>query len=374
VIQVLRTALATAATFAALTLVTSTAEAIPAAPSSASSAVPSASQGTVFTITDQLAKQVAGDLTDRTVRDRVVSATASGSADLLAVAPGSTLARQAMTANGAVLTAKALPATSGSMLRLRLANPDARAALAGGAVPLVAAAPTDDQPTAVTAYGPNGEEVTLDAFHAPQRPVLVVEVDVAKALPIGLKLMRQTLAGHGITGARPAAAKSLAAGGYWATKIDSIRLTDDEEPWVKGEAEIYSVVGGWGLDGNPAVDIVQMPYLDNDNTTYFPNQLIVQFKSYEYDLADVVMMEDDGDTNYQSLAQAIAGALLTLTDNGAYTPLVNAILSAIPSSWWTDDPDFVDSWYTLATTSSGTLRGAGDNGTMTVEPYWVPAI
>ena len=62
---------------------------------------------------------------------------------------------------------------------------------------------------------------------------------------------------------------------------------------------------------------------------------------------------------------------LTITDNGTYVPLVNAILAAIPSSWWTDDPDYVDSWYTLSTTSSGRLYGAAGNGWMDVSPYWV---
>ncbi|GAB3887079.1 hypothetical protein GCM10027612_25310 [Microbispora bryophytorum subsp. camponoti] len=83
------------------------------------------------------------------------------------------------------------------------------------------------------------------------------------------------------------------------------------------------------------------------------------------------MMEDDGDTNYQQLAQAIITALLTIADAGTYIPLVNAIISAIPTSWWSDDPDYVDSWYTLATSSRGRLNGARGNGWMDVEPYWV---
>jgi hypothetical protein len=114
-----------------------------------------------------------------------------------------------------------------------------------------------------------------------------------------------------------------------------------------------------------------MPYLDNDKTTYYPNQILVNWSSYKYNLADVVMMEDDGDTNYAALAKAIADALLTITDQGAYIPLVNAILDAIPSSWYTNDPDYVDSWYTLAQSSSGRLNGARGNGWMSVTPYWV---
>ena len=361
----------TAATVTALALATGTANAVPAGTSSTS---PAQSPGKVATITDHLAGQVAAEMADRTVRAHIASALASGPADLLKVSPGTALAKDAGTANQAVLAAKGLPSTSGSLLRLRLANPKARAALTRGEVPLVAVAPTDDEKTPVTAYDPRGGgKVLLDPAKAPDRPVLVVEVDVAKAVPLGLKLMRNTLAAHGVRDARPATTKA-AAGGYWATKINSIRLNDDEEPWIEGDAEVYSIVGGFGLDGKAAVNIVQMPYLDDDGTTYYPNQIIVGFQAYKYNLADVVMMEDDGDTNYEALAQAIADALLTITDQGVYIPLVNAILGAIPSSWWTNDPDYVDSWYTLSTATTGTLTGAAGNGTMDVSPYWVPEI
>jgi hypothetical protein len=114
-----------------------------------------------------------------------------------------------------------------------------------------------------------------------------------------------------------------------------------------------------------------MPYIKDDGVVYRPNQLLVNWSSYKYNLADVVMMEEDGSTNYRDLAKAVAGILLTITDQGAYIPLVNAILDAIPDSWWTDDPDYVESWYTLAQQSKGTLYGARGNGYMTVEPYFV---
>ncbi|WP_405143894.1 DUF3103 domain-containing protein [Sphaerisporangium sp. NBC_01403] len=372
-----RVRMATLATVAALALTTGTAQAAPTA-TSLSSAGPTATTepaaGTeksskVFAITDRLAGQVASALADRTVRDRIASATTSGAADLLKLERETSLGPAARAANLSVLAAKGLPANGGSVLQVRLADPGMRAALARGEVPLVAAVPTDDAPTAVTAYDPLGGKVLLDPVRAPQRPVLVIDVDVAKSLTMGLQLMRDALAARGIVAARPAAAAS--AGGYWATKVNAIQLSDDQEPWIKGAAEIYSIVGGFGLDGKPTVNIVQMPYLDYDGTTYYPNQLLVHFSAYKYNLADVVMMEDDGDTNYQQLAQAIAAALLTIADGGAYIPLVSAILSAIPTSWWTDDPDYVDSWYTLSTTSSGRLHGAAAHGWMDVSPYWV---
>jgi hypothetical protein len=83
------------------------------------------------------------------------------------------------------------------------------------------------------------------------------------------------------------------------------------------------------------------------------------------------MMEDDGSTNYRDLAKAIATVLLTIADQGTYIPLVNAVLDAIPDDWWTDDPDYVDSWYTLAQSDNGARYGARGNGWMTVEPYFV---
>ncbi len=83
------------------------------------------------------------------------------------------------------------------------------------------------------------------------------------------------------------------------------------------------------------------------------------------------MMEDDDGTNYKALAQALTTALLTVTDQGAYIPLVNAVLSAMPDSWFTDDPDYVESWYTLSRNSTGRIDGASGNGWMTVEPYFV---
>ncbi|GIF95929.1 DUF3103 family protein [Catellatospora citrea] len=316
---------------------------------------------------DTLARQVAASLTDPAARRTLVSAVRSGPVDLSALRADSTLAGRVRTADQAVHAAKGLPAATGSLVRARLADDGMAAALAAGAVPLVAAAPGDDDAAAIVAYEPDGRRVLLDPIRVPSRPVIVVEVDVAKALPAGLDILRQALAQRGVA---PAAA-ALASGGYWATKVNAVRLSDDQEPWIKGAAEIYSIVSGFGLDGTPKVDIVQMPYLDHDGTTYYPNQLLVHFSAYKYNLADVVMMEDDGDTNYQQLAQAIAAVLLTIADVGAYIPLVDAILSAIPTSWWTDDPDFVDAWYTLSTGSSGHLNGAGAHGWLEVSPYWV---
>ncbi|GAB3887082.1 hypothetical protein GCM10027612_25320 [Microbispora bryophytorum subsp. camponoti] len=276
--RVLTAAIAMAA---ALALSSGTALASPTDPAPASSAP--AAEGAVSSATDRLAAQIARALADRKVRDRVVSATASAPADLLALTANTSLARAARTANQDVLAAKGLPANSGSLLQLRVATDAMHTGLSRGEVPLVAAVPTDDEAASITAHDPLGGKVTLDPTVAPERPVLVVEVDVTKALPMGIDLMRKALSRGGVTEAKPLASVQ-SSGGYWATKIGAVRLSDDEEPWIKGAAEIYSIVGGFGLDGKATVAIVQMPYLDHDGTTYYPNQLLVHFNGYKYNL------------------------------------------------------------------------------------------
>lgn len=340
--------------FLAVTALAVTTVLAPASP--AASALPERASSGQAPAGGGLAQQIALSLAAPQARQHLFAATSSGPADLLTALPGLTLARQV---NQETLAAKGLPAASGSILRIRLANP-------GHGTPLVAMSPDDDA-TAIVAYDTRGATVHLDAAARPQRPVFVVEVDVDKSVELGMAVVRRELAARGVL-TQP---QVTAASGYWATKITAIRLRDDKEPWIKGGAEIFSIVGGWGTDGVATANIVQMPYLDNDGTTYYPNQLVVHYNAYKYNLADIVMMEDDGDTNYQQLAIAIANVLMTIIDIGAYAPLVTAILNAIPVSWWTDDPDYVDSWYTLATYSSGRLNGAAGNGWMDVVPYWV---
>lgn len=269
--------------------------------------------------------------------------------------------------------AKGLGTEAGPLLRLRLADESMREALEAGAEPLVAAAPADDSATTVTAYDSAGRTHTLDAHRLPERPVYVVGVDAERAVTAGMAVLREELARHGLSTTGPVDSVSTASDGFWTSRITSVRLSDDEEPWIKGDAEIFSLVTGFGQDGKVRVDPVDMPYLDEDGRTYQPNQILVNWSYYKYNLADVVMMEEDSGTNYRSLAKALAGALLTIIDMGAYTPLVNAVLDAMPDHWWTDDPDYVDSWYTLARNSAGSFRGARGNGTMTLEPYWVSA-
>ncbi|CAL9627493.1 DUF3103 family protein [Streptomyces sp. enrichment culture] len=352
-----------------------------AAPQAAAAPVPAlgrevraSTASEVHTAQDAAARAIAGALADPGWRARVrKAALASDEVAVTALADGA-LRTALAAADRRIAAAKGLAPHVGPLLRLRLGDPSMRAALTAGTEPWVAAATSDDGP--VTAYDGKGRTHTLDARKAPARPVYVVDIDGSRALAAGLDVLHEELARRGVRSAgsapEPEQARSrAAAAGLWTTRITAVSLSDDQEPWIKGDAEIYTLVTGFGHDGKVRVDPVDMPYLDNDGTVYRPQQILVNWSSYKYDLADAVMMEEDGSTNYRDLAKAIAAVLLTVTDQGAYTPLVNALLDAIPDDWWTDDPDYVDSWYTLARTDSGTRYGARGNGWMTLEPYFV---
>ncbi|MGY1455626.1 DUF3103 family protein [Streptomyces sp. SS8] len=335
---------------------------------------------TVSAIEDGAARSLAASLSDLAWQDRVEDAALTSDGvplgDLARKAPppaAKELGSVVADADRELARAKGLGTEAGPLLRLRLADESMREALEAGAEPLVAAAPADDGATTVTAYDSAGRSHTLDAHRLPDRPVYVVGVDAERAVTAGMAVLREELARHGLSATGPTGSASTAGDGFWTSRITSVRLSDDEEPWIKGDAEIFSLVTGFGQDGKVRVDPVDMPYLDEDGRTYYPNQILVNWSYYKYDLADVVMMEEDSGTNYRSLAKALADALLTVIDMGAYVPLVNAVLDAMPDHWWTDDPDYVDSWYTLARNSAGSFRGARGNGTMALEPYWVTA-
>lgn len=353
-----------------------------AAPPTAPAPSTSAPAPAVTTAQEQAARAVARSLADGTWRARLRhAALASDEVALTALARHdgpSGLTNTLTAADQRIAAAKGLDAAGvGSLLRLRLGDKSMRPALNAGVAPWVVPATAADDATTAVAYDARGTAHTVDARRTPSRPVYVVDIDSTKALAAGLGVLNDQLHHYGLASAAPTAEHAAgsramsAAEGFWTTRISAVELSDDEEPWIKGDAEIYTLVTGFGQDGKVRVDPVDMPYLDNDGTVYRPNQILVNWSNYKYNLADAVMMEEDGSTNYRDLAKALATALLTITDQGTYIPLVNALLDAMPDDWWTDDPDYVDSWYTLAQSDNGTRYGARGNGWMTVEPYFV---
>lgn len=218
------------------------------------------------------------------------------------------------------------------------------------------------------AYAPNGDEdqwqsipaielatgevVELDVEKAPAVPVLVVEThgkysmqNFVTELNLGLQQLNNI--------AKPEIASLSSGSTVETTKLTKISLEDDEEPWIKGDAEIFTFVAGVFDNNQPAIKAVGLPYLDHDGTNYYPNQLIINWSDYRYNAVNFSLYEEDSETNYKELAKVIVTAVGAIGSLAGFEPAIaiaeitNRIQDAMPDSWYTDDHDYVDTCYTL---------------------------
>jgi len=246
---------------------------------------------------------------------------------------------------------------------------------------LIAYAPAGNKHTwsEIPAYMLGGDRVTLDPQRAPDAPVLVIETH-------GQLAMHQEIAAANLmlqnAGLQHLASKTelLNATGIQTTRLDSIRLVNDEEPWILGAAEIYAIVSGVIGSNDPQMLIVDMPYLDNDGTTYTPNQIVINWSNFQFQVANIGLFEHDSNTSYQDLITAIisavgaAGTLAGFPVVQAVTEIANRIIAAIPASVFSNDDDFADVFYTIEETKTYTgLVGASKNATVSLTPFFVVA-
>lgn len=245
----------------------------------------------------------------------------------------------------------------------------------------VAWAPSGDEAswTEIPAYALGGAAATLDPHLAPDVPVLVVETHGRLTMLQDIQKANLLLQEAGLQRG-PSKSGVLEATNIQTTKLTSIRLANDQEPWISGAAEIYAIVSGVIGSNDPQLVIVDMPYLDYDNTTYSPNQLIINWSGFQYQVANIQLYEHDSNTNYQDLVMALvsaigaAGSLAGYPVVQAITEIANRIIAAMPSSIFTNDDDYVDSFYTLEEYKTYTnLVGAGNNATISIQPYTVIA-
>jgi hypothetical protein len=106
----------------------------------------------------------------------------------------------------------------------------------------------------------------------------------------------------------------------------------------------------------------------------------VDWTNYAYQAVNIQLFEHDDNTNYQDLVTAIvsaigaAGSLAGYPVVSAITEIANRIIAAIPASVFTNDDDYVDSFYTIQEFVTYTdLRGAGQNATVSLTPFFVVA-
>ncbi|WP_303636372.1 MULTISPECIES: DUF3103 family protein [Stenotrophomonas] len=291
-----------------------------------------------------------------------------------------TRARAVLASNDRQLRlAKGLPEHGQALLQLRAYVPEghALAAIPPGQL-WVASLPrgNDRDWTTITAYDAQGRAHVLDAKQAPDVAVLIVDVDTRRSVQEGMALVNAGLRARGLQSPERI---QLSADGTQAsldiTRLDRIRLADDQEPWALGAAEVFAVVSGLQLGASaPEMVTVDLPYLDDDGTDYTPQQPLILWGNYRFNAANVQLFEDDGDTNYQELLVALSNGVKAAL--GAFAPeyaviadIAGAILKAMPTSWFANDIDYIDSYYLLQRGQAYQDRmGAANNAKVTLTP------
>jgi hypothetical protein len=372
----------------------STVAAAAPAPGNAVTAQATLAVSPVQAIKDDLNQQLLRALQDAVARRVFVAAIVrGGQVDLLTVlansgsTAGAEFSRYAADANQRVISLKGLDGIEGSILRGRLADPAMAQQLSAGVAPLLAASPADDKAKTFPAYSLDGRQVELEIATMATVPVVMVELDDEKITPIGLSIVSaefnrlgfasELQVGGSSTGKATSTGVVKATGGistmstYTATRMDRIGLTYDEEPGYKGGAEIYGLVLGQGKDGKGRTDVIDMQYLDYDQHWYYPGQQLINWSNFKWNAVDLLLMEQDDSTNYKAIAKSVVTAVVTAVGGAAYVPLINAVLDAFPDGFFTDEDDYVDSFYMLNSKQNAYLWGAAHNAQIKVTPVVV---
>lgn len=258
--------------------------------------------------------------------------------------------------------------------QVRLASPDMITAWQKGQSPLFAYEPEGDEADwrYVEAFDVHGNTHLLDINQMPDRPVFVVEQNQTAKMQAGIKLANELLKQRQFehsdmmqSAKTKIFAKSMNSSLSTSepkefletTVLYSIQVEDIQEPWILGKAEVYALITGIDLDTDEAVlRLVDLPYLQEANQTYEPNQVVIQWGQYRWGAVDITLMEHDKNTDYKELASNLlntASEIMKLIPSEsmssyiAVTELTNLIISAMPSHWLVNNDDYIDTFYTV---------------------------
>lgn len=340
-------------------------------------------QTSVTNIKRQIAKEIAVNysIQSEIFKDNISYNNLTISSDLL---QSSALSKrlQLKERSNSIRVLKGFQLAQSNLVQLRLADNLMIDALNKGKEPLFAFEPAgnDKYWEEIEAFDMQGNLHILDVVALPTHPTFIVELDTNKTLKAGLNVMRSVLKSQS---ANIKTLNSTSQDQPISTSVlKKIRLNDDEEPWISGNAEVYGIVTGVNPSRDePVLDIVDMPYLDTDNKDYHPNQIIIHWERYRWQAADMILMEQDDNTNYKTLASKLLEiaeqVMKTIPDpevqGYAIIPkLTNELLKAMPDDWFTNDDDYLDVFYTLfEDTHYSNHYGASTNAKVTIEPLTI---
>ncbi|UPG95373.1 DUF3103 family protein [Luteibacter aegosomatissinici] len=280
----------------------------------------------------------------------------------------------------------------------------ARTATANGPAPLVvllsefASENAQDDATQLASLIADAERriASVMGIDAAGTPILIVKrdgqahqelriaLDGRAVMQAGVAVMNDALAKADLYGTKPtlrrqafSAAASRAP--QELSMLRKIRVEDNKENWFKGDAEIFAITTGFGADNQPFVKTQLMPFLAKSKVDYTPNMDLVNWAECSAPYVNLQLFDKDGDVNFQNLAVSLVKAVGEgLKLNPATAPyaavseLGAAVLNAMDSTWFKNDPDYVDSFYVLERGKTYTQhKGAANNATITIEPYTV---
>ncbi|VXB81855.1 conserved exported hypothetical protein [Flavobacterium sp. 9AF] len=239
-------------------------------------------------------------------------------------------------------------------------------------------APIDDNAKTLQGVDINGKEITVDATEPSNKPILFIDQHGKYEFQKNMNSFNQELKKKGFDYQMATSAINNKATAVDFNKIDAIKLADVQEPWFKGNPEIYAIVFNFDQNFNepnvPPLRVLQMPYIKKKNVVYTPEQPFVFWNEHTRNAATMIIMEEDSGFDYAGVinivVQAIGTGVTLGTGDAVWTPFVvntvTAVLDEIKGSWSTDSDDEIDQYYIIRKQNITQFKnGASNNASIT---------
>lgn len=238
-------------------------------------------------------------------------------------------------------------------------------------------APIDDHVKELEGVDINGNTIIVDALKPSDKPMLFIDQHGKFEFQKNMNLFNEELKKRGVDYAitTPSSNRSTTVD---FNKIDSIKLSDVQEPWFKGNPEIYAIVFNFDKNFNdpsvPPLRVLQMPYIKKNNVLYTPEQPFVFWNEHTRNAATMIIMEEDSGFDYATVIniviQAIGTGVTIGTGDVVWTPFVvntlTSVLDAIKGNWSTDSDDEIDQYYIIRKQNVTQFKtGASNNASIT---------
>lgn len=262
--------------------------------------------------------------------------------------------------------------TSPGVLELRVVWPQEDRRLDWDRV-LFAIRPSPDAPAPETlaAYDLEGRLRRLDAKRPPEVPVLLLGADPREAVRAGLEVVNEGLKDAGWSPARvPLSPLSC-------MKLERFHIAAREKAWWWQDLEVYAIVSGIDpLLDKPALHLEQLPYAKARGPEYRPGQVLLFWSDYRYQAANIQFWCHGDGTDYRELLGILLrGVSLAMSLGGlqgfSFLPkLADAVVGAMPSSWWRGKDQLLDTFYAVEECHAYVDRwGASENVRATLVPW-----